>query len=144
MHVRANRAWCTITEYNKPRHSITTLRKTKVTASSKRPRNKRNLTESKPHVKPSYSPPVTDNNSIELINDSVAADDRAQKRRKRAVDISTKNKYKSPAQAPEHIKESDSNQRVITELRRSPRVPIVKLKYLKGIKAQLRDPDEDE
>ena len=104
----------------------------------------RRLTESKPHVKPAYSPPVADSDSIENDNGSVAVDETAPKRRKRDVDISTKNKYKSPTQAPKHIKESNSNQKVITELRRSPRVPRVTLKYLEGIKAELRDPDEDE
>ena len=50
----------------------------------------------------------------------------------------------SLVQAPKHIKESNSNQQSTTELRRSSRVHRVTLKYLEGIKAELRDPDEDE
>ena len=93
------------------------IEKPKSLASSKRPRNKRNTMESKSHMKPSYKPPVTNSNTIEVDNDSITVDNTTPKRRKRNVDISTKNKYQSPAQAPKHIKESNSNQQSTTELK---------------------------
>ena len=58
------------------------------------------------------------------------------------MDTSPRNKYKYPTQAPKHIKESNSNQEIITEYRKSPIVPRVSANTWK-IKAELRNSDED-
>ena len=60
------------------------------------------------------------------------------------MDTSLRNRYMSPIKAPKHIEESNSNQEIITEYRRSSRVPRVTAKYLESIKAELRNSDEDE
>ena len=120
------------------------LEKPKLLTASKRPKNKRKPTQSKPPVNPSYSTPVASKSSIKDDNDSVIINEPTPKRGKRNVDTSPRNKYKSPTQAPKHIEESNSNQEVITEYRRSPRVPRVTAKYLGGVKAELRNSDEDE
>ena len=120
------------------------LEKPKSLVTSKRPRNKRKSTQSKPPVKPSYNPPVAERSSIENDNDPVATNEPATKRRKQNAKTNPKYRYKLPKQAPKHIKESNSNQEVNTGYRRSPRVPRVTAKYLESIKAELRNPDEDE
>ena len=79
-----------------------------------------------------------------IDSDSASVKNMTPKGRKRHADISTKNKYQSLAKVPKHIKGPNSSQHPNTGLRRSPRVPRVTLKYLEGIKAELRDPDESD
>ena len=81
---------------------------------------------------------------MEIDSVSAPVKNTTQKGRKRHGDGSTRNKYPSPAKVPKYIKEPDSNQQPITGLRRSPRVPRVTVKYLEGIKAELKDLDESD
>ena len=120
------------------------MEKPKNLTTSKRPRNKRKATQSKPPEKPSYDPPVADENPIEVSNNSLTNNKLEPKRRKKDNDNNPRNKYHSPTQAPKDIKESDTNQGSTTEYRRSPRVPRLTTKYLESIKAELRNSDEDE
>ena len=79
-----------------------------------------------------------------IDSDSVPVKNATPKGRKRHADISTKNKYLSPAKVPKQIKEPNSNKQPNTGLKRSPRVPRVTSKYLEGMKAELRDLDESD
>ena len=117
------------------------LEKPKLLTTSKRPKNKRKSTQSKPPVKPSYNPPVAERSSIEDDNDPVANNEPTPKRRKTSVNTNPRNRYISPTQAPKHIKESNSNQEISIEYRISPRVPRVTTKYLESINAELRNPE---
>ena len=59
---------------------------------SRRPRNKRKSTQSKPPVKPSYNPPLAERSSIENNNDPVADNEPAPKRRKTNANTNPRNK----------------------------------------------------
>ena len=119
------------------------LDKPKLLTTSKRPRNKRKLNQAKPPVKPSYNPPVAEKSSIDNENDTVVKNKPAPKMRKINVSTNTQNKYISPKQAPKYIKEPNSNNKIKTGYRRSPRVPRVTTKYLESIKAELKDSGDD-
>ena len=120
------------------------LEKPKLLKTFKRPRNKIKTMQSKPSVKSSYNPPVAERSSIEDDKDPVANNEPTPKKRKTSVKTNPRNRYISPTQALKHIKESNSNQEISTEYRRSPRVTRVTAKYLESIKAKLRNSDEDE
>ena len=60
------------------------------------------------------------------------------------MNASTQIKYMSPKQAPKQIKEPVSNNKTKTGHRRSPRMPRATAKYWESIKAELRNPNEDE
>ena len=120
------------------------LEKLKLLTTAKRQKNKRKSTQSKPLIKPSYNPPVAERSSIEDDKDPVANNEPTPKRRRRSVNTNPRSRYISPTSAPKHIKESNSNQEISTEYRRSSRVPRVTAKYLESIKAELRNSDEDE
>ena len=66
------------------------------------------------------------------------------KRRKTSINTGTQNEYIAPKQAPKQIKEPISKTETKTEHRRSPRMPRATAKYWGSIKAELRNPNQDE
>ena len=52
--------------------------------------------------------------------------------------------YVEPKQAPKQLKEQVSRKNTESGLRRSPRMPTATAKYWNSIKAELRNPNQDE
>ena len=52
--------------------------------------------------------------------------------------------YVKPKQAPKQLKEQVSRKNTESGLRRSPRMPTATAKYWNSIKAELRNPNQDE
>ena len=66
------------------------------------------------------------------------------KRRKTLPSAGTQSDYIAPKQAPKQIKEPISRKETKTGHRRSPRMPRATAKYWESIKAELRNPNQDE
>ena len=117
------------------------LEKQKLLTASKRPRNKRKLNQANASAKPSYNPPMyggkpnnNEDNTVETVH----------KRRKTSPSAGTQNDYIAPKQAPKQIKEPILTKETKTGHRRSPRMPRATAKYWESIKAELRNPNQDE
>ena len=66
------------------------------------------------------------------------------KKRKTSPSAGTQSDYVAPKQAPKQIKEPISREETKPGLRRSPRMPRATAKYWDSIKAELRNPNQDE
>ena len=117
------------------------LDKPKSLTASKRPRNKRKLNQANASAKPSYNPPMYGGKSNINEDDTVET---VHKRRKTLTNAGTQNDYMAPKQAPKQIKEPISRKETKTGHRRSPRMPRATAKYWESIKAELRNPNQDE
>ena len=116
------------------------LERPKSSTASKRPRNKRTTTESKP-AKPHYIPPAS-NKDTTVDDTSPPPADPIHKGRKRHKNSNNRDIYPTPAKVPKNMKEPNESQQPNIGLRRSPRVRRVTAKCLESIKAELKDPDE--
>ena len=117
------------------------LDKPKLLIASKRPKNKRKLNQTNASAKPAYNPPMYGGKSNNNKNNTVKT---VHKRRKISINAGTQNEYIAPKQAPKQIKEPVSKTEKKTGHRRSPRMPRTTAKYWESIKAELRNPNQDE
>ena len=117
------------------------LDKPKSLVSSKRPRNKRKAKQPDAPTKPSYNPPMYGGSSN---SNKDSTDEPMHKKRKLLPSAGKQSDYVAPKQAPEQIKEPVSRKDTKPGLRRSPRMPRATAKYWDSIKAELRNPNQDE
>ena len=115
------------------------LDKPKSLASSKRPRNKRKGKQPAEPTKSSYNPPMYGGKS-----NSHSPNEPTHKKRKLLPSAEKQSDYVAPSQAPKQIKEPVSRKDTKPGLRRSPRMPRATAKYWDSIKAELRNPNQDE
>ena len=73
-----------------------------------------------------------------------STDEPMHKKRKLLPSAGKQSDYVAPKQAPEQIKELVSRKDAKPRLRRSPRMLRATAKYWNSIKAELRNPDQDE
>ena len=117
------------------------LDKPKLLTASKRPRNKRKAKQPTAPAKPSYNPPMYGGNSNSNKDSTVEP---MHKKRKLLPSAGTQSDYVAPKQAPKQIKELVPRGDTKPGLRRSPRMPRATAKYWDSIKAELRNPNQDE
>ena len=117
------------------------LDKPKSLTASKRPRNKRKLKQPNASAKLSYNPPMYGGKSNSNKDSTIEP---MHKKRKTSPSAGTQSDYVAPKQAPKQIKEPISREETKPGLRRSPRMPRATAKYWDSIKAELRNPNQDE
>ena len=113
------------------------LDKPKSLASSKRPRNKRKAKQPAAPTKPSYNPPMYGGNSNSNKDSTVEP---MHKKRKLLPSAGTQSDYVAPKKAPKQIKEPISKYQRISNIKNA----LATAKYWDSIKAELRNPNQDE
>ena len=73
-----------------------------------------------------------------------STDEPMHKKGKLLLNAQNKNDYVEPKQAPKQLKEQVPRKNAESGLRRSPRMPTATAKYWNSIKAELRNPNQDE
>ena len=92
-------------------------------------------------TKPSYNPPMYGGNSNSNKYSTVEP---MHKKRKPLPSAGTKSDYVAPKQTSKQIKEPVLREDTKPGLRRSPRMPRATAKYWDSIKAELRNPNQDD